>query len=298
MPNTIAHFAVNGLITRGLITKADLKWIYLACVIPDLPWILQRIIKLLPISIDLYDLRAYCVVQSSLFLCLMLCLALSFLARTKRKVFIILSIGAVLHLLLDAVQIKWANGVHLFLPVNWELLRFDLFWPESVGTYLLTIAGLVYFIFYFKESIDISEKIKIPSTQNILLCLFLITAWLLLPLSMLNQVYQHNNHFISTLKDIEDRTGELIEIDRNKIKVTDSSTQIYTFFAEWITLQNITSRDNQNVSIKGKFINNKTIHVDEYHEHSKFRDFASIFGLFLVIITWVGFFSKVIFKND
>jgi len=112
MPNTIAHFAINGLLTRAVISHADFKWIYLGCVIPDLPWILQRVVQSLPMPINLYDLRAYCVAQSSLILCLVICGAFSMLAKQRSKVFGILAMGCALHLLLDALQVKWANGVH------------------------------------------------------------------------------------------------------------------------------------------------------------------------------------------
>lgn len=154
MPNTIAHFAINGLFTRTIISHADFKWIYLGCVIPDLPWILQRIVKTLQLPVDLYDLRAYCVVQSSLLLCVFISIAFAMLAKQRSKVFIILIIGCLLHLLLDAVQIKWANGVQLLAPLNWNLLRFDFFWPESMGTYVLMAAGLMYYIFNIKKSIQ------------------------------------------------------------------------------------------------------------------------------------------------
>ena len=45
MPNTLAHLCVQGIATRSLIKDADLKWIYTGCVIPDVPWILQRVIR-------------------------------------------------------------------------------------------------------------------------------------------------------------------------------------------------------------------------------------------------------------
>gem|GEM_PF-5648942 len=34
------------------------------------------------------------------------------LAKQRSKVFGILAMGCALHLLLDALQVKWANGVH------------------------------------------------------------------------------------------------------------------------------------------------------------------------------------------
>ena len=55
MPNTLAHLAINGLATRSLIRGANLKWIFLGAIIPDIPWILQRVVKLVAVDVNLLD---------------------------------------------------------------------------------------------------------------------------------------------------------------------------------------------------------------------------------------------------
>ena len=75
MPNTLAHLGVQSLATRALIRDSDLKWIYLGCIVPDLPWTLNRLVKTTVPSVDLYDLRLYVIVQASLFFCLLLSFA-------------------------------------------------------------------------------------------------------------------------------------------------------------------------------------------------------------------------------
>ncbi len=65
MPNTLAHLGVQGLTTRSLLKDADYKWIYLGCIIPDLPWILQRIVMYVYPGIDPYDLRLFVIIQST-----------------------------------------------------------------------------------------------------------------------------------------------------------------------------------------------------------------------------------------
>lgn len=55
MRNTIAHFGVHGLATRGLLPKASLPLVYLGCMIPDVPWISQRIVNALIPRIDTYE---------------------------------------------------------------------------------------------------------------------------------------------------------------------------------------------------------------------------------------------------
>lgn len=297
MPNTIAHFAINGLFTRAVISHADFKWIYLGCVIPDLPWILQRIINLLPVSIDLYDLRAYCIAQSSLLICIFLCMAFALLAKQRSKVFIILIIGSLLHLLLDAVQIKWANGVQLFAPLNWSLLRFDFFWPESLGTYLLSGAGLLYLVFNIRKSIQLNcNEFKI-SIKLLSLSGVLLFAWLVLPLAYISSVYAADNHFISTLKDVQHRAGKKIEIDRNIYFQSDGMVKLKTSYGEFIKLNNIKTENGALISLQGSFIDNYTIRVDNYHTHTRFRDYASMLGLACVLLIWLIFILRCCINN-
>lgn len=292
MPNTIAHFAINGLFTRAVITHSDFKWIYLACVIPDLPWILQRIIKALPFAIDPYDLRAYCIVQSSLLLCVFLCAALAMLAKQRSKVFIILIVGCLLHLLLDAVQIKWANGVVLFAPYNWDLLRFDLFWPESLGTYLLTAVGILYFIFNLPKTIQPNCQEFKFTLMTISMSAVLLLIWLILPIMYMQSVYSADNHYISTLKDSNNRTGKEIEIDRNKVVHVDGGIKLKTSYGELISLESIEARKGARISLQGKFINENKIHVDSFHVHSNFRNYASMAGLACVLLVWLVFIFR------
>lgn len=292
MPNTIAHFAINGLFTRTVISHADLKWIYLACVIPDLPWIMQRILKQLPLAINLYDLRAYCIAQSSLLLCVFLCMAFSMFARQRFKVFLILIIGCLLHLLLDAVQIKWANGVQLFAPFDWALLRFDLFWPESMGTYLLTAAGLLYLLFNVKKAIQPNCDTFSINKASILLGLLFLLTWLTLPVAFIQSNYSADNHYINTLKDIQNRTGKNIEIDRNTFVHDDAHSGVLTSYGELIAVKNVQAEHGELISIQGKFIENGVIHVNQYHVHSKFRNYASMIGLACVSFIWLVFISR------
>ncbi len=297
MPNTIAHFAVNGLISRALISNADLKWVYLACVIPDIPWILQRILRSLPLSLDLYDIRAYCIAQSSFLICIFLCLAFAFLTKQKGKVFLILILGCLLHLLVDALQIKWANGVQLFAPVNWQLFRLDFFWPESMSTYLLTAAGLSYFLIYFRKAIQLNcEKFKLSFKTMSISALFAV-IWLTLPIVFISSIYKADNHYISTLKDTDNRAGKRIELDRNIFMHAYAGYAILTSYGELLPVQNVSADHGDLISIQGRFIDNNTIFVESAHVHSRNRDHASMVGLACVLLVWVIFISRCLLKN-
>ena len=81
MPNTLAHIGIQGLASKALFRKADLKWVYIGLIIPDVPWIAQRLIRIFPFDVDLYDLRLYFIIQASLIFCLILSFALASLTK-------------------------------------------------------------------------------------------------------------------------------------------------------------------------------------------------------------------------
>ena len=156
MPNTLAHLGVQGFLTRTIIREADIKWIFLGALIPDFPWIARRAILFLIPQVDPIDLRLYAIAQSSLAGCLLLAAAISLLTYKPLRIFIILAINSLLHLLIDALQTKWGNGVHLLAPVSWHTWNLGYFWPETMATYALTVLGVIYVLYVlFKRSCGI-----------------------------------------------------------------------------------------------------------------------------------------------
>ena len=73
MPNTLVHLGVQSVSTKAVFKDADFKWIAIGCIIPDVPWIIQRIILVAQTGIDRFDLCQYVTVQASLFCCFILC---------------------------------------------------------------------------------------------------------------------------------------------------------------------------------------------------------------------------------
>ncbi|MDH3347242.1 MAG: hypothetical protein OEM02_03965 [Desulfobulbaceae bacterium] len=286
MPATLSHLGVQTLFSKILYRDADLKWIALGCVIPDLPWIAQRLIpKILP-GVDLYDLRLYCIIQASLIFCLILSAAVSLQVRERRKIFALLSLNCLLHLLLDAMQIKLANGVHLLAPFSWELLKFNLFWPEDSISYLLMGSGLVLFIFFgFRER---NQEIRlIIDKKSMPIGMILLLIYLAAPMLFLQGPLKANNHFIATLSEPSTRTGKPIELDRCTY---DSSTgKVTTFNHEPIDL-NYTPlpKVSATISIKGFFSSPQTIKVETLHlHHPGYRDIGVLLGLLFILLLWL-----------
>ena len=141
MPNTLVHFAAQGAASRALWRRLDPRFLYLGCVLPDLPWILRRAIVAFGVPVDAFDLRLYTMGLASLAITLLLAAAVAVATTAPRRVFAWLGLNALLHLLLDATEIKFGNGVHLLAPFSWRMTSFELLPGESPVYLLLTIGG-------------------------------------------------------------------------------------------------------------------------------------------------------------
>ena len=288
MPNTLAHLGLQGFTTRSILRDADIKWIYLGCIIPDIPWILQRFMSFTFPNIDSYDLRLYAIVQASLLFCLLLSLAFATLSKYFWRTSIILNTNVLLHLLLDASQIKWANGVHFFAPFRWQLTNFHLFWPESIVTYILTVFGLSYFVVFWRKSIAIKDLLIPRSALCICFLVFLVAAYFVLPFFLLDRAESADNHFVKTLRNVKSRQGNHIEFDRNRYMPRNEGGKLVTFAGEEIGVEGMKLEHPATVSIRGRFIDNDSLSVSEFHIHSDwFRDVGSYTGLALIAIVWV-----------
>ncbi len=288
MPNTLVHIGIQGLTTRAIIKNSDFIWIYIAVVIPDLPWILQRLVQALGVDVNPFDLRQYVIVQASFFFCILLSAALSSLTHARIKTFFILVLGSLVHLLIDATQIKWANGVHLFAPFDWSLLNFGWYWPDSTATYVFTVFGLVYFLIMMCSSVRVSIGLsfkggKIWIASGIVFCYFA------LPLLFIDKPFAADNHYVKTLFEKSERVGNYVEFDRNKVFIKDGSAYLKTFSGEDIMLQALKVDAAGTYSIKGEFSALDIVVVKDFHQHTAgFRDIATYIGLLLIVGMLIG----------
>ncbi len=288
MPNTLAHLGVQALVTRTIVRNANLKWVCIGAITPDLPWIFQRVVRLAPVHIDAYDIRLYAITQASLLLCVIASLALAALSSQFWKTLVILVLGSFLHLLLDACQIKWANGVHLLAPFDWRLLRFDFFWPESFPSYLLTAFGLLYVVVNWRRSVSMPLGISGQSIKRLVMVITLLGAYFLLPVFLLQCPEKANNHFVKTLRSTHDRTGNFIELDRTAYIHDPSGGYLLIFSGEKLSVDGLDLDHSATVSIRGIFIAEDRVRVQEYHVHlAGFRSGASYLGLILVTLMLV-----------
>ncbi len=289
MPNTLVHLGVQGLASRALFRNAAVKWILLGCTLPDLPWIFQRIIRQLFPVVNPYDLRLYAIVQASLAVSLLLCGALALLSRRPVMVFSILASNCLLHLLLDACETKWGNGVHLLAPYSWKLVNFGFFWPESLPVYSLTVFGLVTAVWMlYREPVGTAPVHPDLSAPRILLSAVLLGAYFLLPLQLLHGPEVYDNHSVATLRNTEDRDGRAVAADRYRYIHHDTGDRIRTFTGEELRVAGNPGMQTGTVSFRGNFSGADTLVIGQLHYHQAwFRDGASCIGLLLVLAAWV-----------
>lgn len=284
MPNTLAHIGIQTPLTLLGLKKAPLQWIMVGCIIPDLPWIVQRIFTFLPI-VDPLNLRLYTVAQASLAYCLILSLALAMLTRSSKQIFLILAGNSLFHLLLDAAQNKWGNGVNLLVPFSWHTTNFNLVWPEHFSSYLFTFTGLLILLFLWPKAISHDLLLKKPGRIKAFCATTFLVFYFASPILLTDAAYYANTHYSKTLHEIQTRTGKELEIDRARYTATTQTLECY--LDKHLEITNLPAMTSGTISIRGHFLDEKTIELHDYHIHKIFRDFASYAGLSLTLLIWI-----------
>lgn len=284
VPNTLCHIALQGPLTRSLLPKIPFQWIAVGCIIPDIPWILFRLVKKAD-AFPIHDLKLYCAVQASLLFCVILSAAFALCMKQRWVIFSVLAGNSLAHLLLDATQIKWGNGVHLFAPVDWKLLNFGWFWPEHPLYLGLTCFGAVYFLWRWKceySSCPVSFTLK---KARMGVAALLLACYFAGPLLFLAPAESADVHFIHTLKDRENRTGKRLLIDRDDFNT--ETQQISLGSGESFIVEGEVPVQSGIYSMEGYFTSNTTFFAEKIYHHGVFRNWASIVGLIMTALFWL-----------
>ena len=286
MPNTLAHLGVQSLLGRGLQRGAPLPWLALGCVLPDAGWILQRVVRALPLGVDPYELRLYAIAQSTLVVVLLLSGAFAALAARPRRVLLLLAFAALVHLLLDATQIKIGNGVHLLAPLSWELFGLGWFWPEDAPSWILTGLGLGVFLYAWPRWRE-EGVLLVLSPARLVASASLLVLWLALPLTLRAGPEAADNHSVRTLRAPE-RTGLVAGFDRDRYRVEPNGPVLVTLAGEPLRVVGAPLSRSGAVSARARFVSHDRIEILELHAHRPLgRDMPTYVGLALVAATWL-----------
>ena len=289
MPNTLVHLGVQGLGNRLISDKIDLKWVFLGCVIPDLPWILHRVLIAVAPGINLYDAMLYAAVQASLLFCILLSLVFALLSARPRLVFGILAANALIHLLLDTIEIKWGNGVILLAPLSWQPLSFGWVWPDSVLIAILSLAGLIVGVRALVRPAPKPIDVRFKPPRRLVAAFFLLTLYTLGPLALTDGPLSADFLSVATLQETERRVGREIRLDRRPYQRHADGDVVITLADEPLRVVGDIRATSTNASLIGEFVDVDAIRIDQLHDfHFQWRDLASYVGLGLFALVWAA----------
>jgi len=287
MPNTLVHLGVQGLACRLAVPGIDLRFVYLACVVPDLPWIVQRAVIVLGLPVDRADLMLAAAAQGSLIFCLLLSAAIALVTLRPTSVFLTLAAGSVMHLALDMVQVKWGRGSILLAPFDWRPLSLDWMWPEHPLFYILTAASLVFVLATWRY-IDHGPVLRPFAARRHVPAAILAAAWLAAPAAFVPALHDADMFHARTLTSTDTRTGREVAFDRAPVwPGPGGAAMVELFTAEVVRLEGVDVTGPGLVSVRGRFAGAGTIEADEFHFHPPYvRAAASVLGLLLVALVW------------
>jgi hypothetical protein len=286
LPNTLVHFAAQGPTSHAIWRRLDPRWIYLGCLLPDVPWILRRAVVGFGLPVDVYDLRLYTMAQASLAGTLLLCAAVAVVTRAPRLVFAILGVNALLHLLLDATEIKWGNGVHLLAPFSWKMTSFNLVDGEGWPVLVLTLMGAALVIWeiarWRRPAIGLDLR-----PRRLSVAVALVIAYLLAPLAFLDAVQASDSYSVKTLREVADRAGRTVGLDRTSFLATTEGDFVEMWNGERVRVTGPVPGHDARVSLYGTFLEPDLLRVDRYAVHRGGRDWPSYLALVLLSILWI-----------
>ena len=285
VPNTLVHFAAQGAASHALWRRADPRWIYLGCLLPDLPWILRRAVVALGLPVDGFDLRLYTMAQASLAGTLLLCGALALVTAAPRLVLATLGANTLLHLLLDATEVKWGNGVHLLAPFSWRMTSFDLLPGESLVYRVLAVAGAALLAWEIARRSRPTLGLAL-GPKRLAAASALLAAYFLAPLFSLSAILASDSYSVKTLREVEARPGRAIGLDRTAFVVTPAGGRIRLWTGEEVRASGPVPAHDATVSLYGTFLAPDVLRVDRLVEHHQDRDWPSYLALVLLAAVW------------
>jgi len=286
VPNTLVHFAAQGTVSHGVWRRVDPRWFFLGCLLPDVPWILRRAIVGFDASVNIYDLRLYTMAQASLAVTLLLCAALAVVTVAPRLVFGILGLNALLHLLLDATEVKWGNGVHLLAPFSWRITSFDLINGEGLLVFVLTLLGAALVMWEIVRWRPPAIRLELRP-KRLALAVALIAAYLLLPLAFLGGVEASDSYSVKTLREVSARPGRSVGLDRTSFIAEPDGGVVEMWNGERVRVTGPLPDHDAGISLYGTFLEPDLLRVDRYVEHRGGRDWPSYLALLLLGALWV-----------
>jgi hypothetical protein len=283
VPNTLVHFAVQGSLSHGFWRRLDPRFVYLGCLLPDLPWILRRAVVAVGLPVDSFDLRLYTMGLAALAITLLLAGAIAVLTAAPGRVFAVLGVNALLHLLLDATEQKFGNGVHLLAPFSWRMTSFELLAGESPVYFLLTLGGALLVTWEILRR-PTARVALAPGRRRVAAALALAAAYLLAPLPFLGAIQASDSYSVKTLRERDARTDRRVGLDRTLFLATPAGGELELWTGERVRATGALPTHDAVVSLYGTFLAPDVLRVDRLVEQRHGRDWPSYLALVLLAL--------------
>jgi len=293
MPNTLAHIGVQLPLSRFVSWKIDPRWIALGLLIPDLPWIYQRILKTAAPGLSHIDIRAYMVVLSVPVFCFLLAGSVSLLFRGSKWIFLTLAFQILFHLILDSLQEKGGVGVFLLGPFNWNYSSWPIFSMDGWVSGLMTLNGAITTFLILAGKIRYNEIHIQPPVQKwrYFASAILLLAYALGPMWLTKGAIEANVHDLKLWSGAIPRTGMQVHFDRAQYEPGETmgiGSISDTFKSGAVKIEGIQIDHPALISTVATFRDESTLITSSYVVHPKGRRFwYSISGLACVLFIWV-----------
>lgn len=295
MPNTLAHIAVQGVGNVSWRFGRYVPWILLGAVLPDVPWIASRALRFLNPEIDEVTLELYCVVQASWLFSVLLGVAFAAFAKRPVAVALLLAANTLLHLLLDAVEIKPGSGVHLLAPFSWRTTSFAWAWPEHPAVTAVSLLGAAIGIWFL-----VSPRFRPPADERLVfeaqrfgVAAGAVAVYLALPLTLVDGPWDADYRSVRSLVTSEISVRNRVELERDPVVRRENLTFVRTFGREYRLIAEDELPDGAVVSVVGYLSAPATIRATEVHVNATgFRDAASAAGLAIVAAVWLRLLAE------
>lgn len=213
MPNTLAHLAIQIPAGRAL-GQQTLILVCMGLMIPDLPWILQRVLLYVDGSFSALHIRSYCLALSTPALCLLLSWGISLLFRNPVRTLTVLFSQCLLHFFLDGLEQKGGIGILWFAPLNWASFSFEILSMDGVFVRGLSILGIVLgLILIFRRSNQNKDLFRLNRVRMIGSSALLM-IYLLVPLALMDTIIEKDVHHFRSWAMPSTREDNSISFDR------------------------------------------------------------------------------------
>ncbi len=267
--------------SHALWRRLDPRFVYLGCLLPDLPWILRRAVVGFGLPVDTFDLRLYTMGLASLAVTLLLACAVAAATAAPRRVFAVLGLNALVHLLLDATEVKFGNGVHLMAPVSWRMTSFDWIAGESSLYFALTLGGALLVAWEIVRPRGTAVAFDLRP-RRVAAAGALLAAYLLAPLPFLPAIEASDSYSVKTLREKDVRPGRSVKLDRTAFVATPAGGLVQLWTGERVRATGSLPTHDATVSLHGTFLEPDVLQVDRLVEHRHNRDWPSYLGLVLL----------------